>query len=158
MHRGKRNPGMKSPRKWVRIRFPRVSVDTHRPSFDSASVHHILTVSLRGNTDLARWVRCLLNADLAISAAWPSETAVRVSYAYRKQARRMRKMRSSVMTMKQAADSWRGAFTFARRHPRFGVPYLRGKWLSTKAAPRVAEFAESGSFASFASSSSFTRS
>lgn len=141
---------MKGPGKWKRIRFPRVGVDAHRPSFASASVHHILTVSLSGNTDLARWVRCLLDADLAVSAAWPSETAVRVPYRYRKQARRMRKLRSSVTTMNHAADSWRGALAFARRHPRFGIPYLRGKWLSTKAAPRVEEFADTGSFTSFA--------
>ena len=141
---------MKGPGKWKRSRFPRVNGDSHRPSFASASVHHILTVSLHGDTDLARWVRLLLNADLAVSAAWPSETAVRVPYRDRKQARRMRKLRSNVTAMNQAADSWRGALAFARRHPRFGIPYLRGKWLSTKAAPRVAEFADTGSFASFA--------
>ncbi|ALG27783.1 hypothetical protein AOZ07_01395 [Glutamicibacter halophytocola] len=48
------------------------------------------------------------------------------------------------------SDSWKAAFAFAGRHPRFGIPYLRAKWLSTKAAPRVAELAETKSFASLA--------
>lgn len=142
---------MRVPRR-MRIKFPRVGLDTHRPTFACASVHHVFTVSLRGHTDLARWVRRLLDADLAVSAAWPSETAVRVPYRYRKQARVMRKVRSSVKMMEQAdeSNSWRGAFAFARRHPRFGIHYLRGKWLSTKAAPRVAEFAKTTSFTSLA--------
>lgn len=136
----------------MHIKFPRVKLDTHRPSFASASVHHVFTVSLRGHTDLARWVRRLLDADLAVSAAWPSERAVRVPYRYRKQARLMRKLRSSVTMMEQAVESnsWREAFAFARRHPRFGLPYLRGKWLSTKVAPRVSEFAKTESFTGLA--------
>lgn len=141
---------MKRPWPWTRGRFLQASPRTHRPSFDSASVHHILTVSLRGDTNLARWVRSLLDADLAVSAAWPSETAVRVSYRYRKQARSIRKHLSLLSMMEDATKtgSWKGALAFARRHPRFGIPYLRGKWLSTKVAPRVAEFAETKSFSS----------
>jgi hypothetical protein len=143
---------MKRPRPWTHGRFRRAGPSAHKPFFESASVHHILTVSLRGNTDLARWVRSLLDADLAVSAAWPSETAVRVSYRHRKQARLIRQLRSRVMMMEEAteSDSWRGTFAFARRHPRFGIPYLRAKWLSTKAAPRVEEFAENESITSFA--------
>lgn len=143
--------GMRARRR-IGTKFLAVGLKTHKPSFGTASVHHILTVSLRGHTDLARWVRCLLDADLAVSAAWPSESAVRVPYRYRKQARVLRKMRSSISMMGQAdeSNSWRAAFAFAWRHPRFGIPYLRGKWLSTKVASRVSELSETNSFTSLA--------
>ncbi|WP_269939841.1 hypothetical protein [Arthrobacter sp. HY1533] len=61
-------------------------------------------------------------------------------------------MRSSIAMMEDASesDSWKDAFAFSRRYPRFGIPYLRAKWLSTKAAPRVKELAENNSFTSFA--------
>ena len=142
---------MKRVRAWTRSRFFWASSSTHNPSFDSASVHHILTVSLHGATDLSRWVRLLLDSDLAVSAAWPSETAIRVPYRQRKMARSIHKARSSVSMFEAATESgsWRSAFAFARRHPRYGIPYLRGKWISTKAAPRVEELADTESFTSF---------
>lgn len=138
---------MKRPQPRTRRGFSRTNRNAHRASFDSASVHHVLTASLRGNSDLARWVRSLLDADLAAAAAWPSETAVRVAYRHRKQARSIRKHSSLITRWEDITKtrSWKGALAFAMRHPRFGIPYLRGKWLSEKAAPRVEEFAETKS-------------
>lgn len=147
-----KRPMLKRSWPWVFDRFLGEGPSNHKPSFESASVHHILTVSLHGDTDLARWVRSLLDADLAASAAWPSETAVRVSYRHRKQARLIRRLISRTTMLEEAAKphSWTAAFKFARRHPRFGIPYLRAKWLSTKAAPRLEEFADTKSISSFA--------
>lgn len=137
---------------WTRGRFFQDGQRPHSPSFDTVSVHHILTASLSGYTDLARCTRTLLDADVAVSAAWPSETAVRVPYRHRKMARLIRKSRSSVAMLEAAtaSDSWRAAFAFAQRHPRLGIRYLRAKWLSTKVAPRVAELAETESLTSLA--------
>ena len=134
---------------WTRVRagFGVRKTFRHAPSFKSASVHFLLTVSLVGQTDLARSVRRLLAADLAVSAAWPSETAIRVSYRLRKQARRLRNLRAMAMLYEQAdtTGSWLTALKFAIRSPRIGAHYLRSKWLSTKALPRLKKLAEAPS-------------
>jgi hypothetical protein len=120
---------------------------SHSPSFRSASVHFLLTASLHGRTYLPVSVRKLLDADLAISAAWPSESAIRVSYRLRKEARRIRKIRAiaTIHARGENTASWRVALQFAVRFPRLGSLYLRGKWLSTVVLPRLEAFASSPS-------------
>ena len=141
---------MKRIRRWIDAKFPQVG--SHGPSFESASVHHILTANLRGETDLARFARSLLDADLAVSAAWPSETAVRVPYRYRKQARSIQNLRSSIAMLKSAeeSNSWLKELALVGRHPKLGILHLRAKWISTRAAPRLEEFLETESATTFA--------
>ncbi|SDO01231.1 hypothetical protein SAMN05216368_10942 [Cryobacterium flavum] len=119
----------------------------HTPSLKSASVHFLLTASLRGDPNLARSVRKLLDAELAVSAAWPSETAIRVSHRLRKEARQLKSVRAMAMLHERAdvTGSWRSALAFALRFPRLGIQYLHAKWVTTKISPRFKKFAESPS-------------
>lgn len=117
---------------------------SHEPSFSSASTHYLLSATLTGQTDLAKWVRKLLDADLAVAAAWPSETAVRVPYRHRNQARALRRIRAMAVALERAqtSDSWRDAFRFVEASPRFGLKYLRAKWLRSEVSPRFYAFSE----------------
>lgn len=116
----------------------------HEPRFSSASVHYLLSAQQIGSTDLARSARALLDADLAVSAAWPTETAVRVPYRLRKEARRIRRLRELKRLWDEAQHgTWQSALRLGLRSPRIGVAFLRAKWVSEVAAPRVKRLAES---------------
>ncbi|MGO3885503.1 MAG: hypothetical protein ACTJHU_04320, partial [Mycetocola sp.] len=126
---------------------------THAAQFRSASVHFLLTTSLTGSTDLWGFARKLLDSDLAYSAAWPSETAIRVAYRHRKQARNLRRARSLSVTHDHAVKdgSWRSAFSFQRKHPHLGSKFVHAKWLNERIRPRLERFLETKSVKDLAS-------
>ena len=56
----------------------------HFAQFSDATVHFTMTTHAGGPLDLNRAVRRLLAADLAVAAAWPSESDVRVTPSLRR--------------------------------------------------------------------------
>ena len=122
---------------------PRVDA-SHEPLFLGSYVHFVMTIRLIGEVELERWVRALLRSNIATSAAWPSEHAVRVAYSLRKEARRIATLRSMVSSYVrfQRDQNWRSTFGLAFRFPRFGLKVLRAKWLQSKVAPYLTAMAD----------------
>lgn len=111
----------------------------HELRFRQAASHFLITASLTGEANLPLWVRRLLRSDIAVAAAWPSESAVRVPYRLRRDARRLRKVRKNAVYLDRArtSESWRDTIPFAAAAPRVGIPYARSRWLQLRVGPRL---------------------
>jgi hypothetical protein len=107
----------------------------HDARFSSATVHFTTTLQMAGKVDIVRASRRLLNADLALAAAWPSETAIRVPKRFQRLARPLRRAHSMNWEYQRAVSSgtWRAATRLAFKHPKIGVMHFRALW-----APRTA--------------------
>lgn len=92
----------------------------HSATFADAAVHFTYALHTRKRLKIARASRRLLARDIAVSAAWPSETRIRVTSRLRKQGRAMERMRSVVSRMDDVMRerSWTSFLRLAIRHPK----------------------------------------
>lgn len=114
----------------------------HQLLFNSISTHFVLTASMAGSVDLTRWSRALLNADIAISAAWPSESAIRVSDRLRKNAWQLRRVRRMKALQKKAtaSNSIVAILLLSTSSPKLGILQLRANWYQARLIPAFNRF------------------
>lgn len=94
-------------------------VRKHDAILGQASIHYTLTTQLASELDLRKAVRSLLNSDIAVSAAWPSEQSIRVTPQTRKLAlllKRMEKLNDDAKKAQQGS-ALKGLAKFALKHP-----------------------------------------
>lgn len=98
------------------------------------AIHFVLTTEVPRGINIVTGSRRLLDSELADSAAWPSEAAIRVSKRMRSLARSIRRVRTLYADVKRADTerTWSAGIAFAMRHPRLGARHLRALW-----APKV---------------------
>lgn len=108
----------------------------HNARFESATVHYTATFQLAGKVDIARASRRLLKADLALAAAWPSESVIRVPKRLQRLARPLNRARSMTLEYQRAASAgtWKAVLRLTSKHPKIGLMHLRALM-----APRAAE-------------------
>lgn len=91
----------------------------HFAQFSDATVHFTMTTHAGGPFDLNRAVRRLLAADLAVAAAWPSESDVRVTPSLRRLTSSLRnaeRLKEDFLTV-QDEKTFRSISRLVLRHP-----------------------------------------
>lgn len=94
-------------------------VVSHAAQFTEANVHFTMTTHAGGPLDLKRAVRRLLAADVAVAAAWPSESNVRVTTGVRKLTSSLRnadRLREDFSAFHEE-KTWRSFSRLVLRHP-----------------------------------------
>lgn len=92
----------------------------HEASFEQPTIHFTTTIQLGQEIDLRKAVRSLLDADIAVSAAWPSEDRIRVTPKVRKLARSITQVERMREDLEEARSnpSLKSYVRFAQRHPK----------------------------------------
>ncbi|WP_156366448.1 hypothetical protein [Microbacterium sp. No. 7] len=121
--------------------------DSHDALFTSPTIHFTMTSHAGGPIDLEFAVRRLFRADIAVAAAWPSESGVRLTPKMRSLVKVIRsgeRLRDDVADLR-SGKSFAAAARFAWRHPRLVTNALRRRWSRSAAvdAP-VVDAADSG--------------
>ena len=98
---------------------PRKAAKEHPATFANAAVHFTYAVHTRKPMKIARASRRLLQRDIAISAAWPSEERIRVAPRHAKHGRSLNRARSLVNLLNDVMreGTWRSFFALVVRHP-----------------------------------------
>jgi hypothetical protein len=91
----------------------------HAATFEDAAIHFTLAVHTRKSLKIGRASRRLLDRDIAVSAAWPSESQIRVASRFAKHGRSMESQRSLIGLIDDVMRdrSWRSFIRLALRHP-----------------------------------------